>query len=568
MGLFYLTLLGFLFCSLPVSLVAKFPESVSHKILYISTQSIQQALEIYLDALDTYADHDFFVLRKIGEDCLKQGIRSSDPQTRKSTIIGAGLAGSSEALDVLSQAMETPDPLQQLLVLSAVSGHLGKTSDELLFKALASPYPIIRLEAAYRLANLKNTRVIDHLHSFIHKLPEEIQCLSAAIFLCLETEESDAYIRDLLAAKKSSIRSATALLIGEYQQKRFLPTLRNLLTSASPQDQEAVLYALGKLKDGQSYYNIKKQLQKTDIDVTLAAAQALIALGKEEDALPVIKKQALEERPRALYALRHLPSEIGIPIALPIFLKTKNSETKLNAALALLELGCDAPELIEYITDWLVEPHYNETLTLSFSKGHTLQNWKRVSIIVPQDRQEKERLLSTARVVEEQILTFLFRLPKEAYLPCIYKLLASQKTQLAATAISFLSHISNQKALDLLFQAAKLPGEPIIRAYADLAIYNLTKDPEKKRSLHDHARNLIQKTLLFVDTENQRPNPKMPYLRYQVTPESRTKLMLDILETLAISKSFEDIRLLIQLMAEGHVKNFPILAGLLIKIVE
>ncbi|AAD18174.1 HEAT repeat domain-containing protein [Chlamydia pneumoniae] len=568
MGLFHLTLFGLLLCSLPISLVAKFPESVGHKILYISTQSTQQALATYLEALDAYGDHDFFVLRKIGEDYLKQSIHSSDPQTRKSTIIGAGLAGSSEALDVLSQAMETADPLQQLLVLSAVSGHLGKTSDDLLFKALASPYPVIRLEAAYRLANLKNTKVIDHLHSFIHKLPEEIQCLSAAIFLRLETEESDAYIRDLLAAKKSAIRSATALQIGEYQQKRFLPTLRNLLTSASPQDQEAILYALGKLKDGQSYYNIKKQLQKPDVDVTLAAAQALIALGKEEDALPVIKKQALEERPRALYALRHLPSEIGIPIALPIFLKTKNSEAKLNVALALLELGCDTPKLLEYITERLVQPHYNETLALSFSKGRTLQNWKRVNIIVPQDPQERERLLSTTRGLEEQILTFLFRLPKEAYLPCIYKLLASQKTQLATTAISFLSHTSHQEALDLLFQAAKLPGEPIIRAYADLAIYNLTKDPEKKRSLHDYAKKLIQETLLFVDTENQRPHPSMPYLRYQVTPESRTKLMLDILETLATSKSSEDIRLLIQLMTEGDAKNFPVLAGLLIKIVE
>ncbi|SPN73201.1 conserved hypothetical protein [Chlamydia serpentis] len=568
MGLFRLTLLGLLFSSLPLSLLAKFPESISHKILYISTQSVQQALNIYLQALDTYVDHDFFVLRKIGEDCLKEGIRSSDPQTRKSAIIGAGLAGSSEGFDVLSQAMETTDPLQQLLVLSAVSAYLGTASDQLLFKALASPYPIIRLEAAYKLANLKNTKVIDHLYSFIYKLPEEIQCLSAAIFLCLETEESDTYIRELLAAKKSSIRSATAIQIGEYQQKRFLPTLRNLLTSTSPQDQEAVLYALGKLKDGQSYYDIKKQLQKPDVDVALAAAQALIALGKEDDALPTIKKQVLEERPRALYTLRHLTPEIGIPIALPIFLKTKNSEAKFNVALALLELGYDSPELLEYISDWLVQPHYNETLAMSFSKGHALQSWKRVSMILPQDPHERAKLLSTARVIEEQILMCLFRLPKKAYLPCIYKLLGSQKTHLAAIAISFLSHTSSQEALDLLFQAAKLPGEPIIRAYADLAIYNLTKDPEKKRSLHRYAQNLIQETLLFVDTENERPHPTMPYLRYHITPENRTKLMLDILETLVISKSPEDICLLIQLMAKVDAKNLPILAGLLIKIVE
>ncbi|ANH78209.1 HEAT repeat domain-containing protein [Candidatus Chlamydia sanziniae] len=568
MELRYLIFFELLFFIFPLALLGNFPESVSHKILYTSTQSPQEALSHYIQALDTYCDHDFFILRKIAEDCLKQGLRSSDPYIRKSTIIGAGLVGSSEALDILTEAMETSDPLQQLLVLSAVSAHLSKTSDELLFKALASPYPIIRLEAAYRLAGLKNTKVIDYLRAFIYQLPEEIQCLSAAIFLRLETEESDTYIRQLLSSTKSTIRSTTAVLIGEYQQKRFLTTLRNLLTSTSPQDQEAALYALGKLNDGQSYYAIKKQLQKADPDVALAAAQALIALGKEEDALSLLEVQAREERPRALYAIRQLSPEVGIPIILPIFLKTENSEAKLNAALALLETGSDHPQLLEYITAWLIEPHYSTALMPTFSKGRALQSWKCVPTVLPHNPMERAKVLATYQAIEEQILAFLFRLPKEAYLPCIYKLLASQKTQLAATAISFLSHTSNHEAIALLSKAASLPGEPVIRAYADLALYNLTKDPGKKLSLHRYAQYLIQETLLFIDTEEQSPRPYTSYLRYQIAPESRAKLMLDILEALVASKSSDDIRLLVQLMTQGHVKNFPILAGLLMKIVE
>ncbi|BAE81462.1 outer membrane protein [Chlamydia felis Fe/C-56] len=556
-------LLGF-----PSVVFGNFPDPVSHKILYISQRSVEKALTSYLEALETHGDHDFTLLRKISENCLRQGLRSDDPYIRKSTIIGAGIVGSSEALEILSQAMETEDPLQQLLVLSALSSNLGKTSDELLFKALASAYPVIRLEAAYRLAGLKNIKVIDHLHSFIHKLPEEIQCLSTAIFLRLETEESDTYIRQMLSSTRSATRNYTALLIGEYQQKRFLPTLRSLLTSASPLDREAAVYALGMLKDGQSYTTIKKLSERNDPDLSLASAQALIAIGKEEDALPIFEKQIEEERSTALYTARLLSKETGIPLLLPVFLNTKNSEAKLNAALALIHLGCDHPLLLEYITEWLVQQHYSQALIPTFSKGRATQAWKCRGIILPQNPTERAKALSIIQNAEEQILVTLLRLPKEAYLPYIEKILLSQKTALASKAITFLAHSSHQQALEILSRASQLPGEPIIRAYADLALYNLTKDPEKKLSLHRYAQDLIQETLLFIDTEDRQPHPDSPYLRYQVTPETRAKLMLDILETLVVSKTHEDIRFLIQLMTQAKAKNCHILAGLLMKIVE
>ncbi|EPP28627.1 outer membrane domain protein, partial [Chlamydia psittaci 84-8471/1] len=42
----------------------------------------------------------------------------------------------------------------------------------------------------------------------------------------------------------------------------------------------------------------------------------------------------------------------------------------------------------------------------------------------------------------------------------------------------------------------------------------------------------------------------------------------DILETLVVSKTHEDIRLLIQLMTQTKAKNCHILAGLLMKMIE
>ncbi|EPP35949.1 hypothetical protein BOKEGFJH_00127 [Chlamydia avium] len=568
MGLSHLILaLGF---SLSFSgiVFGNFPETVSHKILYASQKSVEQSLISYLEALDVYGEHDFGLLRTIAINCLRQGLQSTDPYIRKSTIVGAGLIGSSEALDILSQAMYTDDPLQQLFVLSAVSQHLGNSADELLFQALSSPYPIIRLEAAYRLASRKNIKVIDYLHAFIHKLPEDIRCVAAAIFLKLETEEADTYIRQLLSSPKSTTRNYVTLMIGEYRQKRFLPTLRNLLTSASPLDCEAAIYALGMLKDGQSYRIIKSLSEKQNPDISLAAAQALLALGKEEEALPIFIKQIQEERCYAIYTARLLSKEVGIPLILPLFLGTSNLDVKINAALTLIHLGCDHPHLLDFMTEWLTQPNQNRALFPIFSPGRATQAWKCRNLILPTHPVERAKALSTLQSTEEQILISLLELPKEAYLSYIKRILKSQKTSLAAKAITFLSHSSHQQALEILNQAAQLPGEPIIRAYAHLALYNLTKDPKNKLSLHHYAQELITETLLFIDTEDGQSHPDSPYLRYQISPEIRAKLMLDILEALVSSKNHDDIRLLIQLMTQIQAKNRHILAGLLMKIIE
>lgn len=568
MRLPYLVLLSWGVLHYPHNAWGKFSTQTNYKIFCAGQQSTQQALSLYLEALDTHKEHDFVVLRKIAENCLRQSLGSLDPQTREGAIIGAGLARSMETLDILSLAMENPNPTQQLLVLSVLATNPSKTSNELLFKALSSPYPFIRLEAAYQLASLKNTKVVDHLHSFIHKLPEEIRALSAAIFLRLETEESDAYIRELLASSKSTTRNYTALLIGEYQQKRFVPTLRSLLTSASFIDQEGALYALGKLKDGQSYPHIKHILKKDSPDLSLAAAQALIYLGNEEEALPILKQQIQEEKPRALYTGRILSQEEGIPLLLPIFLNTSHAEPKLNAGLALLHLGCTHPELIEYFTLWLEAPHYHQIITQSPSQGRATSSWKFTPIILPNEVAERHKLLSVIHHTEEHILELLLRLPHEAFLPYVERILQSQKTNLAAKSILFLSQLPNKQSLDIISKATQLPGEPIIRAYANLALYHLTKDPEQKLLLHQHAHRLIQHSLVFIGTESDTPTPQATHLRYQVTPETRAQLMLDILETLVSTKTHEDIRCFLQLMTQTNTKNLPILSGLLMKMIE
>lgn len=543
-----------------------FSPSIHHRILCASQKSPQEALALYLEAFPSHATHDFSLLRKIGENGLKIGMRSQDSYIRKNSIIGTSLVGSTESLELLLQAIDVEDPLQQLLILSSLSTHLGDAVEGLLFKAMQSPYPMIRLEAAYRLASMKQIQVIDYLHAFIHQLPEEVQALSAAIFLRLETEESDTYIRDLLTSKKSTIRNYTALLIAECGQKRFLPTLRNLLTSALPLDQEGAVYALGKLKDGRSTPMLQKALEKGLPNLSLAVAQTFLFLGDEEAALPIIQQQVQEGNPRAVYTARFLSKKLGEALLLPIFRQTQNSELQLNAALALLQLNSHDPALADYLFTLLEEPYHNRALVPVFSPGKATQSWKYVNISPSSTPINRSRMLASMRCAEEQILVSLLQHP-HANLH-IHRILTSRKPSLAAKAILFLSQQPNSQTLEFLKGATELPGEPLVRAYAHLALYYLTQNPKHKEALYEYAKEFIQSSLCFVDTEEQYTRLDSPYLRYQVAPETQAQLMLNILEILVASKTHEDIHFLIQLMVHAKIENVYLLSGLLIKIVE
>lgn len=522
MGLSRLAFISFL--SFTLSASCDFPSSVSQRILFSCRKSVPQALEAYLEASATYQQHDFSVLRVIAESYLQQSFLSEDTYIRKSAIIGAGLSGSSEALELLSEAIETQDLYEQLLILNAATSQLSKTSDKLLFKGLTASHPVIRLEAAYRLACMKNSKVSDYLYSFIYKLPEEIQNLAATIFLQLETEEADAYIHHLLSSPNNLTRNYVAYLIGEYKQKRFLPTLRSLLTSASPLDQEGALYALGKLEDSGSYPRIKALSSRSNPEVVLAAAQTLLFLEKEE--------------------------------------------IRLNTALALVHQGCTDPQVLHYLTEILESKVLHRIFLPTHSTGKAIQFWKECTTFPLMSQEDKMRTLAMYRVAEDTILSALLKLPNDAYLPYLERILASQKTILAAKAIAFLSVTAHPQALSLVSKAALTPGDPIIRAYANLALYTMTKDPEKKAVLYRYAEQLIEDTILFTDAENPLPSPSSSYLRYQVSPETRTQLMLAILETLVSSKTDEDIRVFLSLMKKTHYKNIPILSGLLMRIVE
>lgn len=107
------------------------------------------------------------------------------------------------------------------------------------------------------------------------------------------------------------------------------------------------MYALGKLEDSGSYPRIKALSSRSNPEVVLAAAQTLLFLEKEEEALPILTNLCQQKLLRALYTARFLSQEKGEELLLPIFYNATQEEIRLNTALALVHQGCTDPQVLQ-----------------------------------------------------------------------------------------------------------------------------------------------------------------------------------------------------------------------------
>src|SRR3989344_5286715 len=92
-------------------------EAKMHSLFLMQQNQINDALDRYRDYCDLSGRHDFEMLQQMGIIMLQKGIQEPDPQAYLMTLFGAGISGSSRALEILENGIDHPDPQVQLLSL-------------------------------------------------------------------------------------------------------------------------------------------------------------------------------------------------------------------------------------------------------------------------------------------------------------------------------------------------------------------------------------------------------------------------------------------------------------------
>lgn len=559
-----------LYCLLAITqltpLRAEEPHTAVNKlhILYLlQSQEIDKGFSLYQEYKNTLNSHDFELLQQMALLLLEKGARSPDPQIQLTSLFGCHLAGISASIDILEAGILSQNAQTQVAALQFL-GHLQDDRCEELFnKAMSSDYFFTRLEAAHQLALRKSRSATGQIESLMMKVPYQMHYFFAPLFALIGSQEAITLLKKMMSDPFHVTRVEAILSSARFQRDDLIPNIRKQATHLNNAEQEACAYALGQLKDSKSIPILKVLSESKTTPIKLAALRSLYLLG-QEDSRKQIEEVALT---KDLFAISLLGELSGSEEILLSLLNDADMQVRFNAMQALLSRK--ESKVVSALSEFLIRDCKDLGFQPQFSIGNSLMAWK----VIPSIRQHQQAshydLMTLSLNVREHLLKEALELPEKEFIQVASAVLSSRQTDLVPLLVHLLENLGSDAAVQLLTEESQKAGAPLTRAYCNLSLFRLNKQP-----LHKTA--VLKWMELKKQTELIRFRPLLPRemrlkdqaTAFELTPEENSQLLIECYETLALMHQEESIDVLIQDLKTGHPHNRPILAGLLIQAIQ
>ncbi len=355
------------------------------------------------------------------------------------------------------------------------------------------------------------------------------------------------------------VRIASILSAAQHRRDDLLPMIRALATHANIAEQEACATAIGTLKDSKSIPLLKRMTRSTTPEVRLAALSSLYHLGE------LSSKEAIEEIAHTgnLFAIQELATITGSEETLTLLVQHSERHIRLNASMALLERK--DPHAIPGILEILLRDSKDLGFQPTFSLGHSLKAWK----VIPSSQQHsKEPFMDLSPIslgLREHLLTLALELPEPHFLRIADQIFQTNQLDLVPKTCLLLENMRTENALRLLRSYA-LDGHPLTRAYCSLILFRLKEEGPYEQAIYSWIARSKKEALLKF-----RPNlPRNQQLSSSglLTPEERSRLLIESYATIASSHTEQSIDTLLEVIQESHENNRYALAGLLLRAIQ
>ncbi len=528
-----------------------------HVAYLIHAQDIESSINLYETYKKELGHHDFEILIQLATHILQEGIRSPDLTIQLSSLYGTALATLSSSFDILEEGIKSQNFETQMAAIQLLAHLQDDRGDELLTKAMASPFLMARIEAGFHLAERKHRKATGHIEALMYKLPEELWFYFPQFFALIGTQDSMEMLKKLMEDPFSVTRVEAILCAARFGRDDLLPKIRAHATHLHHAEQEAAATALGLLKDSKSIPQLKTLTQSTSIPVKLAAYRSLYLLGDTQALFPIFElaKQA------DIFAISLLGELPGGEDVLASLLKHPSIHVRFNAAFSLLQRRDSraASAIEEFLLldtkDLGYQPH--------FSIGHSITAWKVVPSLQQNMKNVHFDLEAVSLQLREQMLAGCLELPEKEFLSVTEKVFQHHELDLIPLVVQLLENHKTEESLKLLKKHADHAGVPLIRMYCTLALFRLKQDgPYEAR---------LRSWISHVQThEMVRFRTSLPWhLRkknstHELNPEESTRLLLESYQALSDRHDEKGIEILLRGIKEGNIKNRYALAGLLI----
>jgi HEAT repeat protein len=534
-----------------------------HILYLLQSREFDRAIDLYLEYKASLGRHDFEILQQMAMIILEQGARSPDPETQLISIFGSSIAGISASIDVLDAGIASPQPQTQVAAIQYLGRMQDDRCEELLTKAMSSDYFFTRLEAAHQLAIRKSRTAVGHIESLMHRVHPEMRFFFPQFFALIGTSDAIAILRHMMDDKFHMTRIEAILSAARFGRDDLLPMIRSRGTHLNVAEQEACAFAIGHLKDSKSIPLLKKLAKSPSSNVKLAANYSLFLLGEDSAKNEI----ALLAKEGDLFAISLLGEIPGMQDVLFPLTKDPQLQVRFNAVFSALKLGDSRP--LDVFLEFLVRDSRDLGFQPQYSIGNSIMAWKVIPSATQHQKATQNDLIALSLSVREHMLRLSLDLAPEQFLNLANQLFDSKQSDLVPMLIDLMENLQTPQAIELLKNKAQTAGAPLTRAYCNLALLRLKQgEPYKSVVLNWMAVN--KNTPMFHFRPMLPWNAKIAEKSsaFELTPEENSRLLIECYQTIAVEHDKESIEIILEGLKNGHHKNRPILAGLLVQAIQ
>lgn len=556
MGLFKTLAIGCL--CIPIFAFGEISEALEARLLYLMHhQKPKEAFTLYLESIQGL-QHDYALLQKMAKVLLHEGAKNPDPEIQLMCLVAFSISSEPSLHFLLRQSLDPKkEPQLQLATVSILGKMQDDRANELLKKALASPYLLLRLEAIYHLAKNQVAEVFEPMQSLFAKCPPEALPLFAQIAVELDDAQNDRFIRQLLSHQNVHLRVEMLKEIRKHKLDHFTDQIVKLASESQVSQQEAAFLTLAVLQNSCDLDFLERGRLHAQPEVSLAALVAL-ASKSDKSALLEIQERAKKEELFAFDALATLEDLSSAKIFRNFLENSSSSDIKLNALCSLLRLKETCT--VEQIAPFLLDDGRDLGYLVNTSPGGGFQFFRALSSAHQNDK-NYPLLLEKTIALKQQLLIAFFENAEDQFLSLAKLILAHNQKELLPLTLQLLENIHNDEIYDYLYQQTIFSSSSFVRGYAALTLFRLEPNQVNTERLLRWIKAQINFSLIQVKQKKHELHSALSY-------EETSQLFLESLEALVMQKSSAAIETLLYLIAHGNEKNRYALAGLLIKTAE
>ncbi|MGL5626194.1 MAG: HEAT repeat domain-containing protein [Candidatus Rhabdochlamydia sp.] len=533
-----------------------------HIFYLVQSKELSQAITLYRQYKEELGRHDFETLQRIAEMILEQGAKSSESEEQLISLFGLKIAGIQTTKVILESGIKSQHPEVQLATLQLIGQLQDDRFESLLNKAMSSSFLYTRLEAAYQLASRKTRNSVGQVESLMHKLPPEMRFFFPQLFALVGSSDAILLLKQLLEDPVQKTRLEAILHSAKSGYEELLPNIRRKATHLNPAEQEACCFALGILKDTHGLSILRNLSLSTNCNVKLAANYSLYLLG-EESAKEQIYHLAEEKN---IFAIALLGKIIGSEKILASLLQEDHLQIRFNAMLSFLDLKDE--RCLPCLKEFIVRDSRDFGFQPQMTSGTAFMAWKVVPSMQQHMKHSVYDLISLSLYLKEEILKKSIELCPDAFIELASFLFDAKQVELIPTLTTLLQNLQTPQAIALLEKHAHRAKTPLIRNYCNLALFQLNKNMSAKQLILEWIYSQQNTQLIQFRPFLPREGYFKSKTAFELTPEENSQLLISCYQVISNQHTEEGLDVLLTSLQQGHQKNRPLIAGLLIQTLQ